>query len=139
MSRSGSLLIPLSLILISLSLALWIDVSLYKLTIFFARCLTDYRLSLRSKYLDACLSFLAILDYLGGPLGPYNGLITNFPISRLPLISNNSLYGLHALDTEECPPVTHSIAACVMWMSSIPHAQERKILRTLSINPALTL
>ena len=85
-----------------------------------------------------CMFSFAILDYLGGPLGPYNGFITNIPICRLPLISDISLYGLRALDTEECPPVTHSIAACVTWMSSIPHAQERKILRTLSINPALT-
>ena len=84
------------------------------------------------------VAFLAILDYLGGPLGPYNGLLLTFILAACRLLVT-SLYGLHALDTEECPPVTHSIAACVMWMSSIPHAQERKILRTLSINPALTL
>ena len=96
-------------------------------------------LTLSVQVLRCMSSFsFAILDYLGGPLGPYNGFITNNPISRLPLISDFSIYGLHALDTEECPPVTHSIAACVTWMSSIPHAQERKILRTLSINPALT-
>ena len=116
------------------------DVSLYTISVFPRMMLNRLLLTLSVQVLRcmSCFTF-AILDYLGGPLGPYNGLITNFHTSRLPLISDISLYGLHALDTEECPPVTHSIAACVMWMSSIPHAQERKILRTLSINPALTL
>ena len=116
------------------------DVSLYTISVFPRMMLNRLLLTLSVQVLRcmSCFSF-AILDYLGGPLGPYNGLFTNFYTSRLPLNSDISLYGLHALDTEECPPVTHSIAACVTWMSSISHAQERKILRTLSINPALTL
>ena len=65
--------------------------------------------------------------------------ILTFLLAAGRLFRDISLSRLHVSDTEKWPPVTHSIAACVTWMSSIPHAQERKILRTLSINPALTL